>query len=153
MLGHPDGPALALGVHLAGPQAARGAIAQTQRRGIDHAQYRPAPLDQGDIDGELAVALDELLGAVEGIHQPVAPLGVGTGEVAGVFLRQQRQWQGQGGQAIGDKLMGGGVRLGQGGLVGLLLYREVPAVDGHDGGAGVPGDGFHLGNQFGGDIV
>src|SRR3546814_12921572 len=39
-------------------------------RRLDHAEHRDAVVDQGDIDGELAIALDEFAGAVERIHQP-----------------------------------------------------------------------------------
>ncbi len=44
-----------------------------QRRRVDHAQHRLPVFHQGDVDGELAIFLDELAGAVERIHQPVAP--------------------------------------------------------------------------------
>ena len=37
---------------------------------MDDAEARPAALDQRDVDGELALVLDELLGAVERIDQP-----------------------------------------------------------------------------------
>ncbi len=50
---------------------------------MDDAQQRPAVLDQRDVDGELALALDELLGAVEGVDQPERPAG-NLGNVAGV---------------------------------------------------------------------
>ena len=38
---------------------------------IDYAQYGFAFVDQGDIDSELAIALDELLGAIQWIDEPV----------------------------------------------------------------------------------
>src|SRR3546814_2341992 len=43
-----------------------------QRRCIDHAKHRRIAIDQGDIDGELAIVLDELAGAVQWIDQPIA---------------------------------------------------------------------------------
>jgi hypothetical protein len=43
-----------------------------QRRRVDHAQDGLAVLDERDVDGELAILLDELAGTVERIHQPVA---------------------------------------------------------------------------------
>ncbi len=39
-------------------------------RDMHDAEHRHTRLDQGDVDRELAVALDELLGAVERIDQP-----------------------------------------------------------------------------------
>ena len=39
-------------------------------RCVDHAQDGFALLDECDVDGEFAVAGDELLGAVERVHQP-----------------------------------------------------------------------------------
>ena len=41
-------------------------------RRIDRAQYRHTVFDQGDIDGEFAIAADKFLGAVERIDQPEA---------------------------------------------------------------------------------
>ena len=41
-------------------------------RRVDHAQHRFTLLNQGDIDGEFTVALDELFCPVQGVHQPVA---------------------------------------------------------------------------------
>ena len=38
----------------------------------DHPEHRFAVFDQRDVDRELAVAADELLGAVERVDQPVA---------------------------------------------------------------------------------
>jgi hypothetical protein len=49
-----------------GAEAARADSAFVQRRRVDHAEHRLAVLDQGDVDGELAVLVDELARAVEG---------------------------------------------------------------------------------------
>src|SRR5262245_43381576 len=38
-------------------------------RGVEQAEYRPPPLDQTNVDGELRPALDEAVGAIERIHQ------------------------------------------------------------------------------------
>jgi hypothetical protein len=43
-----------------------------QRRRKNHPQHRFAVFDQGDIDGELAITVDELPGSVQWIHQPEA---------------------------------------------------------------------------------
>ncbi len=45
---------------------------QRARRRIDEPKSRAAVLDQGDIDGEIAPLLDELLGAVERIDEEEA---------------------------------------------------------------------------------
>src|SRR6185437_2351069 len=45
-------------------------IGDTERRDVDHAEDRDAGADQPDVDGELAVAADELLGAVERVDEP-----------------------------------------------------------------------------------
>src|SRR5580698_9420004 len=66
-----------------------------------HAEYGFMFDDQGDIDGEFAVALDELAGAVEGIDHPeLAPgLTFGPGGLGG-FLGQNGYFRGEGGQAF-----------------------------------------------------
>jgi hypothetical protein len=53
----------------------RSACRGAERPALHHAQHRHAIFDQGDVDGELAVALDELAGAVERIDQPQASIG------------------------------------------------------------------------------
>ena len=64
---------------------------------MHHTQYRGIPFHQGNVHGELAVALDELLGAIQRVHQPeTGPvLALGIGNTAGFFrehrnLRRQR---------------------------------------------------------------
>ena len=65
-------------------------------------------INQRDIDGELAVALHEFLGAVQRINQPVAPparaLSKGHGRR---FLGQDWDLRGQGTQAGHDQFMRG----------------------------------------------
>src|SRR5690348_18491993 len=60
-----------------------GPIGLVQRRRMHHAEHRRVALDQGDVHGELAVALDELARAVERIDEKIplpatalAPVGV-----------------------------------------------------------------------------
>src|SRR5678815_1438750 len=62
---------------LAGPADPRAAAAPGGRelaadRPLHDAEHRLVILDQRDVDGELAVALDELARAVERIDEPVA---------------------------------------------------------------------------------
>ncbi len=56
-------------------------IGHAQRWGVHGSRNGAVPLHECDVDGEFAVALDEFLGAIQGIHQPVAlPVG-STGDV------------------------------------------------------------------------
>jgi hypothetical protein len=100
---------------------------------VNHAQDRRAVLDQGDVDGELAVALDELLGAVQRIDQPVAPPGAagGIGDVA-AFLGQAGDVGRQSGQAVFDDLVRGQVGGGQGTVVVFVRDVECATVDRQD---------------------
>src|SRR3546814_10363956 len=52
---------------------ARAVPQRAGHRRLDHAEQDLAVLDQGDVDGELAVALDELARAVERVHHPQPP--------------------------------------------------------------------------------
>ncbi|MNJ25595.1 hypothetical protein D3C77_200450 [compost metagenome] len=104
-------------------------------------------VDQRDIDGELAVAGDELLGAIQRIHQPVAGPAAPRLHRLGVRLfRQHRDIRRQPGQRLHDHLVspliGGGERT----LVLLVLHRKGLTVDGQDGVTGGAGYGFQLGN-------
>lgn len=51
-------------LHLEGLHALGSEIGDPERRGNDHTQLRPTVFDQRDIDGELPVALDNLLGPI-----------------------------------------------------------------------------------------
>ena len=79
-----------------------------QDRCADHSKAGPAALDQGDVDGELAIAIDELLGAVQRIHQPIAPPTppLGVGRLCG-FLGKDGQTRDKLLQAGANHLMGG----------------------------------------------
>ena len=71
-------------------------------------------VDKGDVDGELAIALDEFARAVEGVHQPVAPpvCAFGKGDGRGLF-GEKGQARRQRAQALPDDVVGSQVRLGQ----------------------------------------
>ena len=72
------------------PRVACHSIARHRR--LHHAEHRHAVLDQRDVDGELAIALDELAGAVERIDQPQPPpfAAHARRRILGGFLRQDR---------------------------------------------------------------
>ena len=80
-----------------GTDTAAAQIGHRRYRHMHHTQYRGIPFHQGNVHGELAVALDELLGAIQRVHQPeTGPvLALGIGNTAGFFrehrnLRRQR---------------------------------------------------------------
>ncbi len=84
--------------------------------GIDDAQGGHAVLHIGDVDGEIAAALDKLLGAVEGVDDQESGGGQRVG--GGLFLGDQGHL-GEGGAKTGGND-------GIGGLVGLGHRRGVP---------------------------
>ena len=116
-------------------------------RRLDHAERGDAVFDQRDIDGELAVARDKLLGAVEGIHQPVAGPAVARRHHLGPrLLRQYGNIRSQPCQRLNDHLMSPLVGRGQRTFVALVLHRERLAVDGHDGRTRRASDRFKFGD-------
>src|SRR5713226_5235110 len=55
---------------LPGTICLRCGISDAGDRHVHHTEYRPVAFDQGDVDGEFAVTLNKLLGAVQRIYQP-----------------------------------------------------------------------------------
>ena len=96
------------------PPPAAGPVHNAQCRRQYHAEHRLAIFDQGDIDRELVIALDELLGAIERIDQPQTRPGA-TFFIAdgGRLLRQHRDIRRQRPQPRADERMGGAVGFGQ----------------------------------------
>ncbi len=131
--------------------ALRGEIAGAQHRRVHHAENRrTVGLDQGDVHGEFAVALDELLGAVERVHQPVAaPAAARLVRNIGSFLRQAGVVRLQRRQPAADDAVCSQVRLGQRRVVVLLRHGEIGAVDVENGAARLLGDGQDLFEQRG----
>ena len=109
---------------------------------MHHAKRRLSVLDQRDVHGELAVALDELARAIQRIDQPEARPA--ASRVPGdflAFLGKDRDVRRQRAQTIDDDAIGGEVGSGQRRIVALGLDVEiVAAVHGHDGVAGLMGD-------------
>ena len=127
-----------------GADAANAVMQFFQRRRIDHAEHGFAVFDQGNVDGEFAVLLDELARAVERIDQPVACPGATLfpGD-AGRFFRQHRQLRRQPTQAVDDEMVRGEIGGGQRRAIVLVLDGEVPRIDFHDRDAGRDGDIDH----------
>ena len=115
-------------------------------RRLDHAEDRHAVFDERDVDGELAVALQELAGAVERVDQPEARPAAALFQrdrVCGL-LRQHRDLRRQPRQAVDDAAVRGEVGGGDRAGIGLGAHGEVVAVvHRHDRDAGVAGDGDH----------
>ena len=100
---------------------------------LDQAEAGDAVLDQRDVDGELAVALDEFAGAVERIHQPEGPPPAAPGNVDGSgFLRQHRDVGRQCRQAVDDATMRSEVGSRQRRAIVLVLDRELAFIHRED---------------------
>jgi hypothetical protein len=76
---------------------------------VDDAGDGCARLDQGDVDGELAIALDEATGAVERIDQEPAVAKVGHAAGAGFLLGDDGQVRIGAAEVIEDDGLGGAV--------------------------------------------
>ena len=96
---------------------------------VDHAEDRFAVFSQADIDAELTVAANELLGAIEWVNQPqLWPLQAIFNIDALGFLRQNRDIGCQGLKPLNDDLMSTLIRRGDRrtiGLVGNLVFFPV----------------------------
>ena len=116
------------------------AVQHLHHRRIDHAKHRFALLNQGDIDRELAVALDKLFGAVQRIHQPVALPVLALLPLLGVFFRQDRDIGGQRQQAAHNDFMRSNIRRGNRRIILLAgdVHRLISIIDFHNGIAGDP---------------
>jgi hypothetical protein len=85
--------------------------------------------DERDVHGELSVACQEFARAIERVHQPVLmPAGALRERRGGRFFRQQRQRRREPLQPGGDQPMGGQIRRGQRGVVGLGGGGPLPGL-------------------------
>ena len=109
-----------------------------------HTEDGNAGLDQGDVDGEFAIALDEFARAVQRIHQPVAlPVAPCFPRDIRRFFRQYRQVRGQAFQSLDDAVMRGQVCGGQRAGIGLAVDFKRVFVDIEDGSGGLARDADH----------
>ena len=119
------------------------------RRRQHHAEHRLARLDQGDVDRELAVFAQELLGAIERVDQPERAVGdlrhVACGDR---LLRDHRNLGSQLGEPGEDHRLGGLVGGGHRRGVGLGAHRHVAVVVLEDHRAGALGQHHDLGQQM-----
>jgi hypothetical protein len=118
-----------------GAVADRGVIGEPQRRRGDHAEHRLVVAHQRDVDGELAVATDEFLGAVERVYQPeFRPRAADRKGVRGLrFLGQHGDRRRQRRELARENLVGRAVGAGDRRLVGLVLDAVGGGVDLEDG--------------------
>jgi hypothetical protein len=97
---------------------------------VDHAGDRLAFLDQRDVDRELAVARNELLGAVERIDQPeAAARNLRQRARRGRLLGDHRDLRGELGERLEDKVLGRLVGLGDRRGVLLVAHFDLLALD------------------------
>ncbi len=81
---------------------------------MDDAENRAMIVDQGNIDRELAIAVDEFPGAVQGVDQPVLrPLRALGKRRQSFLLRNDRNFGGKSTQAGDDTTMRGQIGLRQ----------------------------------------
>jgi hypothetical protein len=139
---HADGLGLAFGLLLEGTEPDAARINHAQHRHVHHAQHRAVAINERDIDGEFAVAVDEFLGAVERIDQPeTRPGRARTVIQLRGFLGQYRNVGRELVQARDDHIVRGAVGLGQGRAVVLLGDLETALVDIENPAPGGDGDG------------
>ena len=80
-------------------------VEQTQRRDRYESERRSVVLDQRQVAGELVVPVDELLGAVQRVDQPVAVCLATNGNRVWVLLAHDRDVFGQFGKTIDQDLV------------------------------------------------
>ena len=98
-------------------------------------------LDQRDVDGELAVALDELAGAVKRVNQEKPFGGFRNTSGRDFFLGDHRDIGKRGGQRLQDHSLGTMVGLGDRRTVAFAdMAKGGVGIDGHDLAAGGKAD-------------
>jgi hypothetical protein len=120
-----------------------------ERRGQHGAEHRPAIFDERDVDGELAVAADEFLGAVERIDEPEAAPDLGHVAGGDRFLGHHGDVGRQRLQGRDDDGLGALVGLGHRRGVLLAAHGEVGRIDLEHHVAGTARDGNDVRQQIG----
>ncbi len=140
--GHADSCRLCAVHPLCSTDAPAAVIRGTPHRHVNYAEDRLVVLDERDVDRELAIAIDELLGAVEGIDEPVRiPAAALLETRESRFLRQDGQIGGQLLQSRDNEVMRRHVRPGDRRFIVLCLYIEIGRVNFEDRLAGLGGQG------------
>ena len=117
-----------------GAQAGTAVVAAPVGGHADHAEQHASRLHQRHVDGEFAAAGDELLGAIQRVHQPPAPPAGTLGERnRAAFLGEHRDLRRQRRQPLDQHSVGSQVGGGHRRIVGLVLYGQLVAPERQDG--------------------
>ena len=102
---------------------------------VDHTKYRLTVINQRNIDGKFAVALEKLFGTVKRVHQPVTLPVLTNFPGRRIFLRQDRNVRRQRGEPCDDNFVGGDVSRRHRGVIGFLngIKRLLTLIDLHNG--------------------
>ena len=104
-----------------------GEIDLPKHRHRHHAHDRPVIFYQGNANGKHIVSLDELLGAIEGVHNPKQGVRL-SGDIVLVHGLLAQDGDITGGQSFGNGLVGCHVGSGHGGIVLFLAHAKVLSV-------------------------
>lgn len=135
-----------------GTLAGDAAVRQVQGRGHDEAKHGLMVFDEGNVDRELPVALDEFPSAIEWIHEPEPTPVSADGELVLIgrrLLGQHRDVRCKTAEACRNRTVGSLVCCRQGRGVGLFLYRKISGIDLEDGMRGILADGQDIIEQRG----
>ena len=119
------------------------------RRHTNAAQRRSTVFHQRNVDGELAIARDELLRTVERIDQPITrPLLALRVVSEPGFLGNDRQPWPQRFKSCHQHMMRTHISFGERRIIGLGLHTKVLRIHGHDGGARIAHELHHRVEQL-----
>jgi hypothetical protein len=88
--------------------------------GKDHAAHRNAVHDLGDVDRELAIAVDEFAGAIQRVHQEEAVRDSGDAPGGGFLFRHHGHAGKCAGQRRQDQRLGVHIGIGDGRAIGFV---------------------------------
>jgi len=118
------------------------------------AEHGVTGVDQGDVDGELTVAVDEFFGAIEWIDEPEAGgAGVNVRDATGGdrLFGHHRSARVEAREPLEDDGLGPLIGEGDRRLVRLGVHRKIPLVNEADHRAGLEGNVFDVLEQGAGD--
>ena len=142
---HTDRLRAAIGLLAPGTETGATVVAAAAHRHADQTEQHPAILDQGHVDGELLATGDELLGAVQRVHQPPAPPVAALAQrYLAILFGKHRNVRRQRPQPRLQYMVRGQVGGGNRRFVGLRAHRHVGAPVRQDRLAGAP----HQRHQF-----
>jgi len=129
--------------------ALAASVGPVLNRNVHDTKYGSVRFNERDVDCELTVAIDEFLGTVERVNQPVSlPLAALFKRRQTLFLGDNRDVRRQLFESRDDTPVRGEVRLCQRRLVDFALNVEIGGVDFEDRPASNDGEGNDRFNQF-----